>query len=117
MDNPFLSRAAVRALLAEQEEGCNTEKIGYYIDIRSLAEKVRSSKIWSQGEIFVCVENDQRYIVMKQIAPSSSEMLTISNTGVQDVLTAYRFGLEELVTILDGYMAAKETSIQGQEGK
>jgi hypothetical protein len=111
-DNHILSRSAVCALLAEQEESCNPDKIGYYTDIQSLAEKVRSSKNWSQGEVFVCAQSDQRFIVMKQIAPSSCEMLTISNSGFQDVLTAYRFELEELVATLDGYMAVKATSTQ-----
>ena len=108
--DPVLSLDKVREILAEQEEVCHPEKIGYYPDIRSLAEKVRSSKIWSQGEVFVYADNNQRFIVMKQIAPSSCEMLTISNTGFQDVLTAYRFELEELIETLNGYMALKSTA-------
>lgn len=99
-----LSHSAIRALLAAHDEGMNPEKVCYYTDIRALAEKASGSKCWSQGEVFVFCESEQRFIVMKQIAPSSCEMLTISNKGFQDVLTAYRYQLDELVATLNGYM-------------
>lgn len=95
-----LSHAAVGSLLARHDEGCYSSKISYYADIESLAEKVRSSKCWSQGEVFVHAQSEQKFIVMKQIAPSSCEMMTISQNGFHDVLTAYRFGQEELVKTL-----------------
>lgn len=102
-----LPRGAVAELLSKHDELCCHEKIGYYPSIRALAQKVRSSKIWSQGEVFVYADSAQKFIVMKQIAPSSCEMLTISNAGFQDVLTAYRFEQDELETMLNGYIEAQ----------
>jgi hypothetical protein len=58
------------------------------------------------GEVFVFAESKDNFIVMKQIAPSSCEMLTITNYGIQDVLTAYRYDLSDLVETLNGHMAA-----------
>ena len=108
-----LSLDAIRSLLAAHDEGMNPEKVCYYTDIRALAEKVSGSKCWSQGEVFVFCESEERFVVMKQIAPSSCEMLTITNKGFQDVLTAYRYQLDDLVTALLGYMDGS----QGRMGK
>lgn len=92
--------SAVQLILAAEDEGCDFDRIGYYDSIDSLAEKVRSSKWWSIGEIFVFAEAADRFIVMKQIAPESCEMLTITHHGSFDVLTAYMYEQDDLVKVL-----------------
>lgn len=94
----------VASILAQHGEDCSEHRIGYYPDISALAEMVRSSKHWTMGEIFVFAESPERFLIMKQIAPSSCEMLTITVNGIQDVLTAYRFPQEELAQDLQGYL-------------
>ena len=93
----------VAAILASQDEACpNT--IGYYPNIEALAKTVGGQKSWAMGEVFVYAESRERYLVLKQIAPSSCEMLTITANGPQDVLTAYRFPQDELVSCLRAYL-------------
>lgn len=99
-----LPRDAVTTLLARQGEICLNESIGYYPSIHALAEKVRSSSCWTQGEVFVYAASDVKFVVMMQIAPASCEMLTITHAGYQDVLTAYRFELDELEARLNEYI-------------
>jgi len=99
-----LPREAVAEVLAEHGESCAVDKIGYYPSVQSLAAKTSSSKWWSQGEVFVYAQSDRAFIIMKQIAPSSCEMLTISQSGVNDVLSAHAIGQAELVELLQGYL-------------
>jgi hypothetical protein len=99
-----LSRLAVADILAGQRESCNPSKIGYYESIEALVEKVIGSKTWSSGEIFVYAQSDDRFVVMKQIAPDSCEMMTVTNRGYQDTLTAYRYTKEILVQDLNEFM-------------
>lgn len=94
----------VASILKGHDEECATHRLCYYPDVETLASQVRSSKNWAMGEVFVYVESATRYIVMKQIAPSSCEMLTITPSGIADVLTAYRFELDELVAKLEGFL-------------
>lgn len=101
---PGLSDAQVAEVLAAQEEGTNPSKIGRYVTLDALAEKVRSSRHWDQGEIFTCALDDARFVVMKQVAPASCEMLTLTHHGYHDVLTAYRYDQQELVEQLRGYL-------------
>lgn len=106
-----LSIEAVTEILASQDESCNPGQVGFYPDLEALAAKVRSSKNWSQGEVFVYAESEAEYVVMKQVAPSSCEMLTITHDGYKDVLTAYRYEQEELVDQLRSYMAGNEHAL------
>lgn len=106
---PF-DMARLQAILAAEDEDCDPGRVGFYPDVDSLAQKVRSQENWSQGEVFVCALSDERFIVMKQIAPASCEMLTITQDGYKDVLTAYRFEQDELVQQLNGYLAGDEVS-------
>lgn len=99
-----LSENKIRDILATEDEGFNPAKTGYYASVEELAEKVRSAKNWSQGEVFVFAESEDKFVVMKQIAPSSCEMLTITQDGYKDVLTAYRFEQDELVAMVKGFM-------------
>ena len=96
----------LQAILAGENETCDPSHVGFYPDLNSLAEKVCGQKNWSQGEVFVFAESADRFVVMKQVAPASCEMLTITQNGFHDVLTAYRFEQDELVQQLTGYMAA-----------
>lgn len=93
----------IREVLAKQGESFDESHVGHYASIDELAEKVRSQKNWSMGEVFSCAIDQDRFLIMKQIAPASCEMLTISQNGYHDVLTAYRFDQAELVAQLSGY--------------
>lgn len=99
-----LSENKIRDILANASEEFNPANTGYYESVEELVEKVRGSKNWSQGEVFVYAESEDKYVVMKQIAPSSCEMLTITQDGYKDVLTAYRFEQDELVAMVKGFM-------------
>ena len=101
---PALGMDELRAILAAQDESCDPDRVGFYPDLEALAEKVRSSKIWSQGEVFVWAGSNDEFVVMKQIAPSSCEMLTLTQDGYKDVLTASSFDQEELVATLQRYL-------------
>lgn len=92
--------SAVQRILAAEDECCDFDRIGYYDTIDGLAAKVRSSKMWSIGEIFVHAESADRFIIMKQVAPESCEMLTITHQGSFDVLTAYMYEQDDLVKVL-----------------
>lgn len=94
---------AVRAILASQEEGC-PECIGYYGSLQELATKLCGSMHWALGQVFVFAESDSRFIVMKQIAPDSSEWLTLSARGYEDVLSANLFAPEDLEATLQSYL-------------
>ena len=95
---------AIKAILEAEGEGCNETRVGYYESVEALATAVRGSKNWEEGEVFVFSYSPSKYVVMKQVAPASCEMLTITNTGVKDVLTAYRFEQDELVALIRKYM-------------
>lgn len=114
---PRLPREAVQALLAAQDEACDVGRIGFYPDLKALVDKVRSSKIWAQGEVFVFAESDERFVIMKQVAPASCEMLTITNTGWLDVLTAYRIDEGELVIMLNEAMDGEYASLARPRGQ
>lgn len=103
-ESPALTRSRVADLLAAQDEACDPSRVSYYPAIEELAATVARSARWAQGEVFVHVSDANRYVVMKQIAPSSCEMLVLSNVGYCDVISANRYGHDELVTALLGYM-------------
>ena len=100
-----LSIETVQALLANCDESCSASRIGFYPDVQSLVEKVRSSKCWAEGEVFVAAESADRYVIMKQVAPASCEMMTLTNSGFLDVYTAYRMDAAELIDVLNGAMS------------
>lgn len=102
-----LSYERVAAILASQDEDCDFGHVAFYATLEAMADKARSSKSWSQGEVFVFAESAESFVVMKQIAPSSCEMLTITEAGYFDVLTAYRFELEDLVETLQAAQAGR----------
>ena len=101
---PPISEDKIRSVLAKENEGFNPEKTGYYESVEALVDKVRGTKNWSQGEVFVYAESEDKFVIMKQIAPASCEMLTITQDGYKDVLTAYRIERDELVSMLKDYM-------------
>jgi hypothetical protein len=104
-----LSRAKVASILAGHDEHADVDKIGYYDSLDSLAAMVRSGKNWAEGEIFVSAFENDRYVIMKQVAPSSCELATYTQNGFHDVLTGYRFEQDELVEILKTYAARPST--------
>lgn len=93
----------IRAVLAKQGESFDEAHVSHYRSISELAETVRSQKNWSMGEVFSCAIDADRFLVMKQVAPASCEMLTISQQGFHDVLTAYRYSQADLVAQLSAY--------------
>ncbi|RTL35844.1 MAG: hypothetical protein EKK53_23900 [Burkholderiales bacterium] len=103
-ESPDLTRTQVANLLAAQDEPCDASRVSYYPALEELAATVARSACWAQGEVFVYAKNAKRYIVMKQVAPSSCEMLVLSNVGYCDVISANRYGHDELVEALLGYM-------------
>lgn len=102
-ESPDLTRAQVARLLASQDESCDLSRVSYYATLEALATTVTRSTHWALGEVFVCALDADRYIVMKQVAPSSCEMLVLSNVGFCDVISANRYGNDELVTALRRY--------------
>lgn len=106
--SPLLPQAAVVAILAKQGETCSERSICYYPNVSILAAQLRSSRCWAMGEVFVYAPTPDRYLVIKQVAPSSCEMLTVTAAGTADVLTAYRYEQDELVALLETYLAAEQ---------
>lgn len=106
----ILSREGVVRVLAAENEMCEPSRIGYYNSVPELAERVSGTSNWDQGEVFVFAQSTTRYLILKQIAPSSCEMLTISNHGYHDVLTAYRFNKDTLVNLLESFMTRHQES-------
>lgn len=95
-----LSYERVAAILAEHDEEVSFGNVAFYPSLEALAGKTRGSKNWSQGEVFVYAGSEESFVVMKQIAPASCEMLTITQAGFFDVLTASAFELNALVAEL-----------------
>ncbi|ABO60382.1 hypothetical protein LA345_36530 (plasmid) [Burkholderia vietnamiensis] len=110
-DHPRLAFARVREILASHGEAAAEHQVGHYSSLSTLAETVRSSKCWSEGEIFSCALDETRFVIMKQVAPASCEMVTVSHMGFHDVLTAYRYDQQELVDALNGYIAPAAAEI------
>ncbi|WP_432262904.1 hypothetical protein [Cupriavidus sp. TMH.W2] len=97
-------REQVQAVLAAHGESADLSHMLHYASLDHLAETVRGSRHWGQGEIFVCAIDDARFVILKQIAPSSCEMLTLTHHGFHDVLTAYRYEQQALVETLRDYL-------------
>lgn len=98
-----LGRDAIQALLARDfDESVSRDHICYYESVEELARVAGGYKCWSYGEVFVHVKDAQHYLILCQIAPASCEMLTISQAGFVDVMTAYRYEEAELVQMLKG---------------
>ena len=101
-------RQVAQVLASAAEESCNPSQIGYYETLVDLVKKVRSSRTWQVGEVFVHCSTPDSFVVMKQVAPASCEMLTISQNGFHDVLTAFRFEEAELLATLQSYMTGAQ---------
>lgn len=105
----MLSEEVIKRVLSAQGEDVDLHRVCHYPTLEALAQQVRSSENWRQGEVFCCALDADQYVVMKQIAPSSCEMLTITQNGFHDVLTAYRFAQDELVSLLKTYVGPAST--------
>lgn len=108
----ILSHRAVSDILSGQRESCSTERIGYYESLDALVDKVSGTKNWRYGEVFVYAEAPEKFVIMKQIAMDSCEMLTVTNAGFQDVITAYRYPKIELTQTLNDFMEPRSTPRQ-----
>ena len=108
--NAPLDAARVIAIMAGHGESVRQSQIGFYPSPDALAEKVRSSRNWEEGETFACDLSEGRYVIMRQVAPASCEMVTVSHNGFHDVLTAFRFSQEELVRQIEDYCAGRQPS-------
>ena len=73
----------------------------------SQVQAILASKSWAEGQVFVHSGEDGNFVVMKQVAPASCEMMTITNQGYMDVVTAYRFEQQELVDEVRSHMEAR----------
>jgi len=109
-----LDHKIIAKILGTHGEACSEHQIGHYANLDDLAEKVRSSKNWSMGEVFACALDSDRFVVMKQVAPASCEMVTITQNGFHDVLTAFRFGQQELVDQLRVYVGEPLSVSEGK---
>ncbi|MGF6440093.1 hypothetical protein [Paraburkholderia youngii] len=107
-----LDAARVIAIMEGHGQTVRESQIGFYPTPEALAEKVRSSRNWSAGETFACDLSDGRYVIMRQVAPASCEMVTVSHNGFHDVLTAYRFSQDELVRQIQEYCGLPQQSPQ-----
>jgi hypothetical protein len=96
----------VAAILAFHQETCHREQVSYYPSLEALAAQVRSSRCWAEGEVFVWAPTGAEFIIMKQVAPSSCELMTITASGFKDVLTGHAFETAELVAQLRSYLAS-----------
>ncbi|CAG9184133.1 hypothetical protein LMG32289_05525 [Cupriavidus pampae] len=101
-----LSDAQIAAVLAAQGEGMSPAKVGRYPTLDALVARAGGSRHWAEGEIFSFALDDTRFVVMKQIAPASCEMMTFTQNGFHTVLSAYRYTPQELADALMGYMGA-----------
>lgn len=108
---PPLDAARVIAIMAGHGETVRVSEIGFYPTVEALAEKVRSSRNWTAGETFACDLSEGRYVIMRQVAPASCEMVTVSHNGFHDVLTAYRFSQDELVRQIQEYCGLPQQSL------
>ena len=101
----ILDQGKIRLVLEAVGETAYADKICYYETLDLLVEKIRSSKHCDQGEIFVYVKSADDYVVVKQVAPSSCEMMVVTKHGIWDVVTAYRFEQQELLAAITEQMA------------
>lgn len=99
-----MSAQEVCVRLAASGEASNPDRVRFHTSIQALAEKVRSSRHWEEGEIFVYAESNEEFVILKQVAPASCEMLTLTRSGFKDVLTAYLFDQEELERQLTAFL-------------
>lgn len=98
-----MSPEKVIAICAAQGECIRPESIGFYDSIEALAQRAGGSRYWEIGETFVYAGAAGRFLILCQVAPDSCEMMTISQSGFHDVLTASAIEQNELVAMLKGY--------------
>ncbi|MBN3729460.1 hypothetical protein [Burkholderia sp. Tr-20390] len=115
-DRPRLEFARIKEILASHGEGVSEHHVGHYPSLEKLAETVRSTKCWGQGEVFSCALDEARFVIMKQVAPASCEMMTVSHNGYHDVLTAYRYEQQELLDELNAYIGLPRVDSEHASG-
>ena len=93
-------RTAMLPRLSEHDLVADISQVHRYSTVEALAEKAAGSRQWAMGETFV-VQEDDRFVIAHQLAPSSCEMAIVSHNGWHDVVTAYRVGAQEFAKQLD----------------
>lgn len=101
----ILDHGKVRLILEAVEECCYPENVYHYESLEEMAETMRSQSCWAMGQVFVFAKSVDDFVIAKQIAPSSCEMLIVTKHGIREVLTAYRYEQEELLSYLRTEMA------------
>ncbi|WP_087863529.1 hypothetical protein [Comamonas thiooxydans] len=96
----------IKLILAAEGEAYSPTKTGFYGTLEELATTAAGSKYWEIGSVFVYAPTAGVFLIFKQLAPDSCEMLTITPRGEVDVLTASAFEVPELVATLKGYLIA-----------
>lgn len=89
-DYPKMPIEHIQAALALAGATVNPDRVGHYASVASMVNLMCGSRCWSQGETFCHMANDHQWVVAQQIAPSSCEMMIITQNGFLDVVTAYR---------------------------
>lgn len=95
-----LPRETIVERLRALGEPAHADRVCYYDTLDEMVGKARSSRHWSEGEIFAWAESPERYVVFRQVAPDSCEMFAITERGYLDTFTAYRFSSAELMARL-----------------
>lgn len=112
--NHALTTSVVADILQAHGEICAHEQVCHYSSLAELARRASGSRSWAAGEVFVYAEAEDRFVILKQIAPSGCEMLTITASGIHDVLTAYRFTPQELEAQLSAYLQSPSESLRNR---
>lgn len=112
--NHALTNSVVADILQAHGESCSREQVSHYGSLADLAQRASASRSWAAGEVFVFAEAEDRFVILKQIAPSGCEMLTITANGIHDVLTAYRFTPQELEAQLSAYLQSPSEPLRNR---
>lgn len=98
-------RAEMMPRLAAHDLVADHSQVHRYPTVEALAEKAAGSRMWAMGETFAVCE-DERFVIVHQLAPSSCEMAIVSHNGWHDVVTAYRVGAQEFAKQLGQVLEA-----------
>jgi|SRR5690554_108294 len=108
----YLPKRDVQDILFNENHNVHADCIHYYPSLDSLAETARGSKNWSMNQTFVYAASPDEFVILCQVAPASCEMMVITQNGFHDVLTAYRYGQDELVEQLRDYLEGNSPSVR-----
>lgn len=98
-----LPRDRVAAILAAQDEACSPSSVGYYPSVDALAQRAAGIRAWAMGEVFVWAQGPEDFVILKQVAPDSCEMLVLTQHGYHDVVSAHSLGAQDFARDLERY--------------